>query len=258
MDAGACRAFQPDDARALAHVDPEQLRIWELHAELREGPVPIVVDTSGIRTGLHAQLANAQAPASLYLAQAGRARLFIELETLYEIYKKLPLFAEQLEVPQLQLTAMFNEHWLPWLRVVSVPPPIRDLDPRASAVRELDADDYPTAALAGLLSPCILLTHNYRHFRPLGVFMSRQSTKAIVAVADVRHGETRFQAVAMVPAVPVLAVGATAKWARQKIGRRMGHPRNARRQWRRLVLQVAGGAQSRDPDLRRGDGPVPA
>jgi hypothetical protein len=42
-------------------------------------------------------------------------------------------------------------------------------DPRVEAVRELDPDDVPTAALAVALAPCILLTDNRKHFRPLGL-----------------------------------------------------------------------------------------
>jgi hypothetical protein len=53
---------------------------------------------------------------------------------------------------------------------------------------------------------------------PLGVRVWSQSIDAIVALLDVRVGETRVQGVAMVPAAPVYAVGAATKWAQDRIG----------------------------------------
>jgi len=186
--------------------------------ELREEPMPAVLDTSCVRTGLHNHLATGSLPASLQAVADRTIRLFMELETLRETLRKLPEFASQLSVPPSELNRIFADDWLPLISVVSLPPELRALDDRAVAVRDLDADDYPTAALAALLSPCILLTHNHRHFQPLGVRMPSQGVDAVFAVMDLKIGETQVQAIAMVPVAPVVATAATVQWAWEKIG----------------------------------------
>ena len=87
-------------------------------------------------------------------------RTFMEYETLVETQRKLPKFARQFGVPVAELTR--DGLRLPYIRVVKIPPALRELDQRALEVRRLDPDDYPAAvALAALLSPCILLTGNH-------------------------------------------------------------------------------------------------
>jgi hypothetical protein len=202
----------------LAQIDPKQIRRWEQQVELRGGPIPAVLDTSYVRTGLQVQLLRGKPPATLHAADTGLIRLFIERVTLNETWNRLPRFAEQLGVPRLQLQRIFAEEWLPRIRVVTLPDNLRTLDPRAPAVQALDPDDYPTAALAALLAPCILLTHNTKHFAPLGVREWSQGPKAVVATLDIQLGETRVQAVGMVPVAPVYAIAGGTKWAYEKIG----------------------------------------
>jgi len=187
-------------------------------AELNRRPLLAVLDTSCVRTGLAHQLKSGLLPASLSTVQDGATRLFMERETLEETREKLPVFAEQLGVSAPDLVRMFAEDWLPYMSVVALPPRLRELDERASAVRDLDPDDYPTAALAALLSPYVLLTHNYKHFRPLGIREPQQGVKAVIAAIDIRVGESRLEAVATIPAAPVFAAGAGAKWAADRFG----------------------------------------
>lgn len=144
-------------------------------------------------------------------------RMFMEYETLVETQRKLPKFARQFSVPVAELTRIVNE-WLPCIRVVKIPPALRELDQRALEVRGLDPDDCPAAALAALLSPCILLTGNHTDFGPLGVQSEKQGVEAVIAGIAVKLGESRFQASVMVPAAPVMAVGEITKWASGKIG----------------------------------------
>lgn len=193
-------------------------RRWEMLSELREGPIPTVIDTSCVRTGLQDQLKKGRLPASIRAAEEGHTRLFMEYDTLIETWERLPRFAQQLDVPLIDLQGLFCECWLPLISVVRLPDGLRELDERARAVRDLDAEDYPTAALAALLSPCILLTRNHKHFGPLGIQAASQGVDAVFAALDLRVGETRVQAVAMVPAAPVLAVGGATKWAYEKVG----------------------------------------
>jgi len=218
MDNGFVGATTGEQSAVMPYLDAEQVRTLCMISELREGPVPVVLDTSCVRTGLPYQLVNDGLPTSIEAVRSGRIRVFMEFDTLRETWKRLPRFAEQLDVPVTTLQCMFADDWLPLLSIVSIPEALRRIDDRAGAVRDLDPDDYPTAALATLLSPYILLTHNYRDFHPLDVRVPSQGVDAVFAVINLKVGETEVQAIALLPAAPALTVGATTKWAADKVG----------------------------------------
>ena len=113
---------------------------------------------------------------------------------------------------------MFADDWLPHISVVCLPEGLRDVDERSLSVQSLDADDYAAAALAALLSPCILLTGNFRHFAPLGVVSSNQGVNTIFATIAVGSARQEVQAVTTAPVIPVVAIGAGTKWVSEKIG----------------------------------------
>jgi hypothetical protein len=190
-------------------------------AGLSDRPLPAVLDTDFIRTGLHYQLSRGIPPRSVRTAKDGSLRLFIEYDTLAETASRLPRFAEQLGVPTANLRAIINRDWLPHVEVVKLPEALRQADPRAVQVRERDRADYP-AALAALLSPCLLLTHNHRHFGALGVLTRTQGVDGVLAVVAIRIGEVRVHAVITVPAIPVQLAAETMKWATRR--RRPGLP----------------------------------
>jgi hypothetical protein len=185
---------------------------------LSRKPLPAVLDTDFIRTGLHYQLKNGIPPRSVRTARDGLLRLFMEYDTLAETGERLPKFAGQLGVPAVELQRVLNEDWLPHIDVVKLPGSLREADPRALQVRDRDAGDYPAAALAALLSPCLLLTHNYKHFGALGVRTHKQGVDGVMAVVAINVGEMRVHAVMMVPAVPARAAGAAFKWSYERIG----------------------------------------
>ena len=197
----------------------------------RRGPLPAVLDTGFIRTGLEDQLKKGKVPASVWSAQDGSLRLFMEYDTLIETDEKLPKFADQLGVTVSELRRILNQDWLPNIEVVRLPLTLRELDPRALLVRDRDADDFPAAALAALLSPCLLLTHD-KDFGVLGVRSRNQGRDGVLAVVDIKVGEVRLQAVIAVPAIPFRAAGAAMNWATEKIGPAA---------WVILGLVVAGG-----------------
>jgi hypothetical protein len=187
-------------------------------AGLSRRPLPAVLDTDFVRTGLHYQLSNGIPPRSVRTARAGLLRLFMEYDTLAETGKKLPKFAGQLGVPVADLRRVLNEDWLPHIDVVKLPGSLRAADRRALQVRDRDAWDYAAAALAALLSPCLLLTHNYNHFGALGVHTPKQGVDGVMAVVSINIGEMRVHAVMMVPALPAQAAGAAFKWSYDRIG----------------------------------------
>jgi hypothetical protein len=190
----------------------------------RHRPLPAVLDTDFIRTGLHAQLSKSMPPRSVQSAQDGSLRLFMEYDTLVETDGRLPRFSEQLGVPVAELRRILNEEWLPHIDVVQLPLGFRELDPRALRVRDGDGvrlgdeADFPAASLAALLSPCLLLTHNYKHFGALGVRTRQEGVDGVMAVLAINIGEVELQAVIWLPALPLRVAGATIEWATEKIG----------------------------------------
>jgi hypothetical protein len=210
----------------------------------RHRPLPAVLDTDFIRTGLHAQLSQGVPPRSVQSAQDGALRLFMEYDTLLETDEKLPRFADQFGVSVPELRRMLNEDWLPHIDVVKLPAGLRELDPRALRVRLGDVDDFPAAALASLLSPCLLLTHNYKHFSALGVRTRMQGVDGVMAVLAINVGEVQLQAVIFIPSLPFRVVGAAMEWATEKIGPWA---------WVILGVGVAGGTYwySKQPPERR-------
>ena len=187
-------------------------------AGLTARPLPAVLDTDCIRTGLHYQLSNGIPPRSVRTAQGGLLRLFMEYDTLVEAEQRLPRFADQLGVPVAELRKIINDDWLPHIDVVKLPASLRQVDPRALAVRDRDADDHPAAALAALLSPCLLLTRNYKHFGALGVRTRTQGVDGVMAVVSINIGEMQVQVAVTLPAMPVRVAAAGMKWATDRIG----------------------------------------
>jgi hypothetical protein len=186
--------------------------------DLNRRPLPAVLDTDFVRTGLHYQVRNGIPPRSVRTAQRGSLRLFMEYDTLTELEARLPKFADQLGVSVVDLRQVLNEDWLPHVDVVKLPALLRQADPRALQVRDRDGGDFPAAALAALLSPCLLLTCNYKHFGALGVRTRSQAVDGVMAVAAINIGEMQVRAIVMIPAAPVMAVGTTVKWASDRFG----------------------------------------
>ncbi|MFI5496807.1 hypothetical protein [Actinoplanes sp. NPDC051859] len=166
-------------------------------------------------------------------AQSGALRLFMEYATLAETIGRLPRFAKQFKVPEDELRRILNEDWLPHIEVVKIPLSLRGIDERADGVAALDADDYPAAALAALLSPCILLTHNYRDFGPLGVVSPSQGVDGLLTLIRRDESMTQAQALVAVPMLSGRAMAATTRWAAQRMGSSV---------WLTLGILAAGGA----------------
>lgn len=70
---------------------------------LSRRPLPAVLDTDFVRTGLHYQLSNGAPPKSVRTARQGLLRLFMEYDTLVETAGRLPRFADQMGVPVAEL-----------------------------------------------------------------------------------------------------------------------------------------------------------
>ena len=75
----------------------------ESYFELDRRPLPAVLDTACVRTGLHFQIKNGLPPRSVMTARDGSLRLFTEYDTLVETTERLPRFVGQPGVPITQL-----------------------------------------------------------------------------------------------------------------------------------------------------------
>ena len=134
--------------------------------ELDRRPLPAVLDTACVRTGLHFQIKNGFPPRSVMSARDGSLRLFMEYDTLVETSERLPRFAKQLGVPATELKRALNRDWLPHIEVVKLPPSLRQIDQRALAVRDRDADDFRGAVKLPLAKgppPARLTAHRTSH-----------------------------------------------------------------------------------------------
>jgi hypothetical protein len=77
--------------------------------DLSHRPLPAVLDTDFVRTGLHYQVRKGIPPRSVRTAQQGSLRLFMEYDTLTETGARLPKFAGQLDMPVADLRRILNE-----------------------------------------------------------------------------------------------------------------------------------------------------
>ena len=139
----------------------------------RLSPVPVVVDADllirnigyGVREGTDESLITNARPG---YARAGGIPLYATTAVAAEVERHLHEVARRCERPEQEVIAVWNDVFRP--RIVFVPVRGDELDdPRIAAVRRLHEKDAPTAALAVLLGESVLLTHNVKHFRPLGI-----------------------------------------------------------------------------------------
>jgi hypothetical protein len=136
-------------------------------------PLPIVVDADvlyrnvdyTVRQGWTGALIRSASPD--YTLWSGVV-LFATPRVLDEVERRLDTIAARQGVAPHDVRQVWNEIFLPRIRIVNLEEHLVD-DPRVRAVRKLHENDAPTAALAVTLAPCLLLTDNRKHFRPLGI-----------------------------------------------------------------------------------------
>jgi len=180
-------------------------------------PLIAVVDTCFLRTGLSNQLTWGTPPPSLLAMQQGKVQAFMEGDTLREAIARIPRFAAQMSTSEQELRDLLVNEWLPYIRVVELPTHLRELDQRSLAVQQNDEDDYAAAALAAVLSPCVIMTHD-SDFKPLSFQHYQQAILAISLIDDVNDGDASFRAVVMIPAMPLVALGKGVKYTYDRFG----------------------------------------
>lgn len=136
-------------------------------------PLPVVVDADVLYRNVDYALRRARTGALIASASSeytlfSGVVLFATARVLEEVERHLPDIAKRRAVPYAEVVRVWNELFLPRIRIVALDETLID-DPRVDGVRALHAADAPTAALALALAPCVLLTDNRDHFLPLGL-----------------------------------------------------------------------------------------
>jgi len=170
-------------------------------------PAPLVVDADVLIRNLEYAVKKDYAPALLgqasgtYSLFTGVA-LFATPQVVEETERHLPEIVARTGNRD-EVARVWGEMFLPRIRVVPV-----DMgeiaDQRIDGVTALHPNDAPTAALAALLAPAVLLTDNRKHFLPFGLDETKTDAVAIdaFAVGELRAG---LQAASIVPRVSAIA-----------------------------------------------------
>lgn len=147
-------------------------------------PTPVVVDADVLIRDIQYALRAGHLPSRLRSASRDYSlvtgvSLFATQEVFSEAIRHLADVAERVSVSESEVRLTWNREVVPKVRVVEIDERTVT-DSRVAKVRELHASDAPTAALAALLAPAVLLTDNRKHFAPFGM----PSTKSDVIAKD--------------------------------------------------------------------------
>jgi hypothetical protein len=122
--------------------------------------------------------------------------LFASTHVYWEVYRRMPKVARSSPVPLEELIAHFEAEYLPVLRFVDV-----DMSsPFPSVERVSDPDDQPTAQLAYLLAPVVVLSED-KHLRRPGIAPPnwREAAGRAPAIARATGQQTGMSASVVLP-----------------------------------------------------------
>jgi hypothetical protein len=153
-------------------------------------PTPVVVDADVLIRDLQYAITTGHLPRRLRSASGDYSlftgvSLFSTRRVFCEAVRHLPEVAERAKVSETEARTTWNREVVPKVRVVQIDEHAIT-DPRVAAVRELHDSDAPTAALAVMLAPAVLLTDNRKHFAPFGMPSTRSDavTKDTVTLSQ--------------------------------------------------------------------------
>jgi hypothetical protein len=187
-------------------------------------PLPIVLDADVLHRNVDYCLRTGYTPKLLEAASASYSLLsgvvvFATARVREEVERQLVEIAEGRDVPLSEVTALWERLFLPRIRFVEMSD--RDVeDSRVDEVRMLHDADAPTAALAVLLAPCVLLTDNRKHFAPLRIADTRTDLIAVNA-KELAGYYGSLNAMALVPTVTGALVLEGSKRFVSSVGREM-------------------------------------
>jgi len=174
------------------------------------------------------------------LASSYRVEVLAPDHVYGEVYAGFPKMAKSSPCTAEQLRSLFEEVYLPHLRWVTVDSAGADPDDRVQAVLDIDGTDAPTAQLACLIGPCLVLSGD-KSLRTPG-FAPQEWRPAAGSAVMVVTAEANSEGAASAMGFPL--VGAVAGTV--KIGNRVGLP------WFMSIALLAGGVTLtfRDPGRR--------
>ena len=135
-------------------------------------PLPIVLDADVLHRNVDYCLRTGYTPRVLEAASTNYTLLtgvvvFATSRVQAEVERQLVEIAQRRGVTLEDVRQLWEKLFLPRIRFVEIS--AEDIeDPRVDEVAALHGADAPTAALAVMLAPCIVLTDNRKHFAPWG------------------------------------------------------------------------------------------
>jgi hypothetical protein len=185
-----------------------------MEAQLADRWLPIrlvaVVDTDVILANLIHQARATVTPRLLRAASDGTVRLFAANHVYFETYDKLSEVAADTGLDVATLRELFEEEHLPLITFVNMSGEF------SGRVPVTDAKDVPTAALADLISPCVLFSRD-RHLRDPGLAPPNWLE---VAGAAVHAGELdrRERGLGITIYAPSASVTLLIRWVARRLG----------------------------------------
>jgi len=167
-------------------------------------PLPIVLDADVLHRNVDYCLRTGYTPrvleaASMSYTLVTGVVVFATSRVQGEVERQLVEIAQRREVALEDVTHLWETLFLPRIRFVEVSE--KDIDDRrVDEVAALHGADAPTAALAVMLAPCVVLTDNRKHFAPLGIADTRTDVIAVNANELARYYGS-MNAMTLVPTV---------------------------------------------------------
>lgn len=177
----------------------------------------VIVDTDALISSVDNDLRKGHRSRILRMATAGTARVFAAQHVYEECYRRLPKVASRGPISLAQMIAHFESNYLPRVRFVN-PGERAACDLQSKVVAAADPADEPTARLAHLLAPVVVISGD-KHLRGPG--LAPENWRSVAgSLVDVAHADgslAGFTAAFTVPP-PVTAMAVRA------VARRLGVP----------------------------------
>lgn len=152
------------------------------------------------------------------LARSYRVEVLAPDHVYGEVYDGFRKIATSSPCTVEQLRSLFEESYLPYIRWVKVDPAGSEADDRIQAVLDIDDTDVPTAQLASLIGPCLVLSGD-KSLRTPG-FAPSEWRPAAGSAITMMTSEASSEGAAGAVGMPVLGVVA----GTIKLGNRFGVP----------------------------------
>lgn len=203
-----CREIPPESdalwwGTNLSHMTPGRPRLI------------LVVDTNVVLSSVDNDCRSGGRSWLLRITDAGTGRLFAAPHVYDECYRHLPKIAKSSRAPLEELTRRFQDEYLPRIRFVD-PGPRVATDDAAAAVAMMDSDDEPTAVLASLLAPSLVVSGD-KHLHAPGLAPADWRRLA-TAGAEVAAVEQAKAGLALAVVGSVSGSAAMVRWVGHNVG----------------------------------------